>query len=313
MKINNNILAILILVFIAVTIFNAGLIISKINSITGQSASASVDVSLTVKGKAAAPAQPVTGVSQGGGGKFNAFFTVSPRSFNILTETDSDEVRQINIQNIGDTLLEFNIESTLDIISFSKKIFSLNPTGEINIDVGIFTKIPGNYVGKIIVTTRPLERKIPITINIKSKDAKYNIELTIESEEIKQGEELPLKIKILELEGDFIDISYIIKDSLNRVITKMSENRPVNEELIISKSIKIPDKLREGIYIINVEVNYKGKTNVASEKFKIVKIKKPVIEEPAAIESYSKVILFVFIFLVAMHFIFHIKLKKIKF
>lgn len=324
MKINNKILAPIILIFLALAIFNIYFIINKIDSITGKGASAIATVSVSVTPNVTNVTANVTNITLdtagvfGGGregpktGKAIIDFTVHPPSFSILAETDSVIARQIFIKNIGDITLLFTIGLTSEIISLDKNSFSLAPNQEATIMMQLSTKKPGNAIGKISFVTDYLTKEIPFIANIKSKGATFRISLDIDekSKTVKQGEELPFRVTLSELDSGFIDISYIIKDSRNRIITKVSEIKQVNDRIAISKSLMIPEKLREGSYVLAVEVSYKGLINAASESFR-VKRSGLVIEEPAQItKTYSGLILFIVLALIMLHIFLYIRSKR---
>ena len=320
MRINNNTLSILILVFIALTIINVNLIMHKIDIITGQSTSAiaTVGVNITIPNITDKRiTRESTGVIGGGPTDTNVFFSLRPSDgFTISTGSFDIVLRQIIIRNGGDLTQTLKFESNLDIISFDKSSLNLRPNEEGVINIRLLTDKPGIYVGKISISSEFLSRELPITINIKSKEAKFNVNLKIDEEfrTIKQGEQLPLELRISELTADYVDIMYLIKDSNNNVITKVSEIKSVKGYVILKKLINIPDKLKEGTYIIGVEVRYKGLVNIDSEKFKVVRSKKPVIEEPkpTITKSYSPMILFILLVLILLHVILRSKTKKPK-
>jgi hypothetical protein len=82
-----------------------------------------------------------------------------------------------------------------------------------------------------------------------------------------------------------VEILYIVKDSDNTEVVRVSQFMSVKDSLSLDKTITLPDGLRNGVYVTSVELRSGGITVVDSEVFTIGEVKAPYLEKPAPLEK----------------------------
>lgn len=217
--------------------------------------------------------------------------------------------QQLTVKNIGDLTSRFMVSSTLSA-EINEKEFTLSPNEEKVIYLKFKLIKPGIYTGLIEINSDFITKYIPVIIEYSSEtDFRVELELPEEYKQVKSGDGLLLKIKLLDLYG-ITDIDYIVKDSKNRFVLKEHEVININERYIFDKTLKLP-KLKLGTYAAGIIVVNNRKTAVDSELFKVVKIKEPVREEPKiTVNEKNYLLAFLIILLLITAIIYYAKKKS---
>jgi len=314
MKINNNVLAAVIVIFIVFSIASTRVLLEKINTITGAPTVQSARVQLEIVKNVSAPVMGA-GAGSGSAKKTQIGLRIEPSNFlvaySISTFVAEVILRQIYIKNIGELSTSIELKSTLDIISFDKQRFKLGRDEEIAVNFKVNTLKPGLYTGKIMVISEFEVREIPVSITIRPNDRNFDLYAKVRGAQLKPGEDLIVDVDVKRLSGGSIELQYIIQDAANLAVMKVTETRKVTNSLSIAKVIRIPKNIKTGAYIFAVEAHYKGGSDIVSKPIKISKTKRILIEQPEELTAFSMLPL-MFILLLLLLIIINVFLFKKK-
>ncbi len=283
-RIRNDIIAVLVFLLMI-----ASLSTMTIISYRAQESLISGDVSGTISLKVGETGvtpteEPGPGGPGGGGGgggpattASRSDFTVTPDFTKVNLIPGQTSRASLAITNTGETLLSFGLKvNILDAyVTVDEDSFSLSP-GEsktIYLDFKIPLEIPLDvYSGELIISTKEITKKIPIVIDVESKDTLLDLKVTIPEEfkKVKAGETVYARISLFNLIDEPINIElyYAIKDTNNNIVNSGTERIVLNDTLVLSKGLAINGAT--GDYIFYSKVTYKGKTAVDSDVFELV-------------------------------------------
>ncbi len=287
MKINNNTLAILIVLFVMISLVSTKFIVEKIVRITGvatvQTATVTINVSKILQERSFG-----SGVRGGGPSNVKEGFRIEPseflKAFSISTFVGEKEQRQMYIKNIGDLSTDVYLTSTLDIVTFDKTRTKLSPNEEFVVNFFINTDKPGLYAGKITVKGSFATQEIPIAITIRPRKNTFDAYMSLRNTQVRPGDDLVVNLNIKRAEG-LVTIQYAIKDATNKAVLKATETRQVTASTSLMKRIRIPPELKPGTYAFAVEVQYKGQSDTIGQLIKVSRAKSPRTEAPEAIKE----------------------------
>ena len=169
-----------------------------------------------------------------------------------------------------------------DFLKISPDNFYINKRRSETISLNFTAKIdtePGLYTGKIFIKGEGKTKVILVAIVVEPLIKEpgrplFDVTLTIPSEYrvVPQGGEIVLDTKIFNL-GDPVEekisVNYFIKDLENNIIATRKHFVKIDEELSLTKKIKLPRSLPEGDYIAIVEVRYEDLKAISSRFFKV--------------------------------------------
>jgi len=132
--------------------------------------------------------------------------------------------------------------------------------------------------GELIISSSTSAKRIPIILEIESKDPFFdiNINIPIRYEEVYPGEKFVAEIKLFNLENlglKEVEIEYAIKDFGNNVLVSESENVILENQASINKAIDMPEDIKLGNYVFAASVKYSGFTGTSTQSFKVTKPK----------------------------------------
>lgn len=208
---------------------------------------------------------------------------------------------QISIINDNSFTQKFNVELVgLKGFGFINETnFVLNPkeSKEIKIFFKNFSSFnPAVYTGKLIIRGESKTEEIPVIVELQSKNILFasNLEVSPVYESVLRGEKFSSVVKILNLNGPgkhLVNVVYSVKDLSNKVIVSESEELGIENELVFTKTLVVPEYVQEGKYIFSVEISYKDSVSISSNIFNVLE-KKPM--------QVNYLIIFIFIFLFAI-------------
>ena len=196
----------------------------------------------------------------------------------VIKAQGSFDGRQIEVTNRDDVSREFSFsfsefeglaESNLDS-------FELGSGESKNVEVVFSNKgnlSAGVSVGCLEVSSGGVVKKIPIILEMESEEVIFdsNIELFPKSG-IFSGTELVVEIKIFDLSRAGtanVELEYFIKDFDKRTIVSKKESLVVDNQVSISKTVRLPEDIREGNYVFGVILKYKNSVGTASTFFSV--------------------------------------------
>ena len=249
-------------------------------------------------------------------GAFFYFHNFSKKSFDTsslvvkYTLRQGDLVNtQISIINTASSTQKFDIElSGLKGFGYINETSFVLDSGKQK-DIQIFFKnfssfVPSVYTGNLIIRGESVTKEIPVIIELQSKNILFatNLEVSPAYESVLRGDKFSGVIKILNLDGSgkqLIHIVYAIKDLSNKIIVSEAEDLGVENELVYTKTLTVPNYIKAGKYIFSVEIKYKDSDSIASNIFDVLE-KKPMQV------NYILVLIFVFLLaiLILIYFVF---------
>jgi len=206
-------------------------------------------------------------------------FKVSPGELNIVLTSGSTGNYEIEIENLEKINLTFDLE----VSGLSQHLF-LNKT-KVAISANEKLKIPliisapesGIYVGRIIIRSGITEKEIFVILNVRSKDALFDVSLTLSKAHkiLGIGKNLKTFISLLQVgEAEQVDViaTYLIKDFKGVVLFIETETLSVYKSKSFVKEFPTFN-LPEGDYIAGIDVQYPGGFATSSERFSIAEQK----------------------------------------
>lgn len=218
--------------------------------------------------------------------------------------------KTIKITNTDSVRKEFIVAENLDFLSVSEREFSLEPSEAKTLEIGFETEEkPGVYVGNILIYSGKEEYKIPIILEIETKEALFDssINILLEYGEIYPGGKLAVENKVFNLENiglKTVNVNYAAKDFDGRTIFSEEENIAVENQVLTTKLISIPESAKIGDYVLFVEIEYLGSVGTSSHFFKIVEKQEQIL---GSFKFFDSWIFIVILFAVIMFFIFFTK------
>jgi len=217
-----------------------------------------------------------TGGGGTGGGGGGLSFTVSVDEIIISLKQGEIKTEEITIKNQVNSRLSFSVISDMgEFVKIIEENFELGPKEEKTIFIDFIAKentIPELYLGNLFIETGEEKREIPITIEVESADALFDIKVEIPKEFriIKPGDVLPVAVSIFNIKGPEpvdVEITYQIRDFKNEVLLENKETFTVEEKKNFIRNFKIPNNAKEGAYILYTTIVYNEKTASSTAQF----------------------------------------------
>ena len=175
--------------------------------------------------------------------------------------------RDLIIKNNANYELDLSFGTSLKdyvVVESSNIIIGKGESGTVTVrfngkDLGVIT-------GYLSATGSGLKGYIPIVLNVGSARATGLLKVTIPSEfkEVNSGDDILVSVELDGFNGDVVEIVYIIKDSENNELIRTTQSMTIGDSARFDKTLTMPN-VRDGLYIVGVEVRYAGMTLVDSE------------------------------------------------
>lgn len=239
-------------------------------------------------------------------------FGVEPELIKVIIKKGETFKYSIKVKNIGTLTQEFKVEALYleDSVSTTTPKFLLKPGEEKEI-ILIFSPPEslkeGTYTGKIKISSGGQEKEIPVILSIKSKIILFDLTLLIppQYKEVKPGEEVLFQISVFNLGGGGkadVEITYYIKDFEGNTITEQKGIVGVETQASFSRTVKLPEDIKEGQYIAGANAKYDDSIGTASDVFYVSKLEIGLIKRFIPITIISLIILIVLIILLIFYF-----------
>ena len=214
-------------------------------------------------------------------------FEVDQTLIKVLIKQGGFIDKQIRVMNTGEDESSFEIKAEgLDMVDVKDPFFSIKPgqTKSINLNFNSVLKdqeieqAPGVYIGKLIVYSNGLLRKIPVIVEIESKTVLFDINLNPNSKEgrIPQGQEANIEVRLFNLEGIEpvnVEMNYFVRDLEGNTIITETESVVVKTQASFFKTLKIPLNLGAKDYVFVVHAEYGSSVATSSYLFEVVNVK----------------------------------------
>ena len=214
-------------------------------------------------------------------------------SFPVLAEEDAFKVdnvllklsikqedsvsKTIKITNTADSRQDFSISSDLDLVSFQDKEFSLDAGESKTIELQLTAQAEaGVYTGTLLISSNLQTIEIPIILEIETKEVLFDINLNIPPEyyNVQAGEQIIIETNVFNLENlglKTIEMSYLVRDFQGNTIFSEQENLVVENNMLTTKIISLPENTEKGEYVLIVMAKYSDSVGTSSYFFRISK------------------------------------------
>jgi len=188
--------------------------------------------------------------------------------------TINDEIREpIKVKNIG--IIEENIssESSKEYFRLNDNNFLLIPNQTRGLYFDFKPEMIGVYNGIIKIYTGEKEYKIPIIIEVESKDLFFDSNVEIKNSIVNRGEMLEIGLEVFnlrEISDDEVEISYYVKEIDGDTIAEESEKINVKSYEYQIRTIELPENIKEGNYFILVKTRKGVKIGTSTDTFQVV-------------------------------------------
>ncbi len=215
-----------------------------------------------------------------GGGGGGLIFTTSVDEISISLKQGDVKTKEITINNLGNNKLSFSVTSDIgEFVKINQENFQIGPKEKKTIIIDFIARentIPELYLGNLFIEALGVKKIIPITIEVESKVALFDISIEIPERflDISPGEELLVKIDLHNLVSETetnIDLEYIIKDINGNIMLTEGERISVEGRKTFEKLIKIPEDIGFGRYVLYVRLIYDNTVASSSAWFNVEK------------------------------------------
>lgn len=222
------------------------------------------------------------GASGGGGGGIVPTprnFKVSPTELNIILFSGRKETYEIEIENLEDRNVTFNIDISgiSQYISLGETKVVVGGNGKLKIPLVVSAPESGIYAGRIIISSGITKKEVFVILNVRSSDALFDVSLTISNayKIFGLGQNLKTFISLLQVgEAEQVDVTvtYLIKDFEGVVLFTETETFSVYKSKSFVKEFP-SSTLPSGEYIAGIDVQYPEGFATSSSHFSVVERK----------------------------------------
>jgi len=220
---------------------------------------------------------------------------------------------QLKITNIKDYGRHFDVSfiGVEDFASVNPASFDLASEETLYINISFSNKNDldeGVYVGSLNILSEESSRQLPVILEIESDDVLFDANLALYPSDISLGDDVSAEVKIFDLSQigtSNVEIEYFIKDFSNELIFSEKENIVVNNQILKTKAIVLPESIKEGDYVFGVVLKYKNSIGTTSTFFRIGEYIKSSSSGFFDNNILMLVIIFVFVILILLIFVFY--------
>lgn len=252
----------------------------------------------------------------GGGGASGGRFVVNPfivaeDSVKIKLQQGQTRRETLTITNNLDRDLSIDVRTNLvRFILILEDSFILKPKETKTVDLDIIapeTTAPDLYVGNIFINGDGIQKSIITAIEVTHKKPLFDVEIDIplKYRQLNPGEELLATVTLFSIERvGLVDvgIEYIIKDANSKTIFSEEELLSVDVQASFIKSLKLPENIQPGDYLLYVRAKFGDTVGSSSAFFKVVEL-----QVPKKIDILGKIKLYIYIILISALAIFTIR------
>tara|TARA_Y100000310_G_C20700537_1_gene829407 strand:+ start:7032 stop:8156 length:1125 start_codon:yes stop_codon:yes gene_type:complete len=298
----NNIIALLLLIFTIVLIISTAKVVDKLGEyeedkalygqpyagyVTGDAVTneTTAKVSITIGVEEVAPTAPSPGSGTGAKAEPGSIaLDVVQDSFLVDISKGDRTTRKLALKNTGRITLDIIASTNLrNYISITPSRMIVAPEAIFELALDFTGRHLGVHTGYIKIEGSGLVSHIPVILEVSSKAAVGDLSIFIPKpfQQIKDGGEMLLNVEMNNFNAGIIDIVYIVKDSEDNEVLKTVQIKTISDELDFDKTLKLPQGLKDGVYVVAVEVRFRGMAVVDSTVITIGEPTEPVLEKPA--------------------------------
>ena len=220
-----------------------------------------------------------------------------PKRLDIDVFHNGEIEEDLVVQNPLSKTLALKFDTNLkDFITIIPDEITLAPGETEKVKLKFHGDSLGTVAGFIIAQGGGIKGYIPVAIDVSSsRDAGIvKVDMPEQFKVAFSGGDIVVSVDLNGFGNDIVEVIYIVKDSDNNEVVRVSQFMTVKDSLNFDKTISLPTGLRDGVYVVSVELRYGGITVVDSEVFTIGEVKAPYLEKPAPLEKkfYMSVTIF---------------------
>jgi len=222
---------------------------------------------------------PYVGWVTGSASRDVADFSVEDELIKVNIKQREEFKRTLRVTNTGGKYLVFNVNSNLgSLLTIPDPTFVL-PIGQTH-DLGLSFYASPNvepdvYVGKIFFTSESLQKATYTIIEIESIKVFYDVSVNIpiQFRNLEFGDDLVFNVRVYNFAKYPYDstVFYEVKDFNGDVLYESSEKVHLESEVSFTKTVKLPENIKEGNYVMVVKVVGQDSVGTSAALFDIVK------------------------------------------
>jgi hypothetical protein len=203
-------------------------------------------------------------------------FSVSPEFLILTLRKNKIHTTILTIRNTGSEKITLTIseDNLNNLVMFSEKEFLIEPgeVKEITVDFNPEKFEVGQYFGYIVVESLTESKYIPVIVDIKEEESKFDLVVEVHSKTHLPGQEVSADISLLnlyELSQKTGILVVAIKDINGNVYDTSEEEIDFSEITKFTKTLSLPEEVQEGLYIFYARVTSSEATAISSDSFEV--------------------------------------------
>ncbi|MDP3027460.1 MAG: hypothetical protein Q8N63_07155 [Nanoarchaeota archaeon] len=235
-------------------------------------------------------------------------FEVDNVLLKLIVKQGESVSKTIKVTNTDSIQRDFKLAGNMNFFSINEQEFSLGSGESKSLEINFEAENqPGVYVGRLLISSSKEELKIPVILEVETKEVLFDssINVPLDYGEVYIGGSLAVENKIFNLENiglKSVDITYSVKDFNGNTIFSEKENIAVENQILTTKIISIPENTNAGDYVFYVVIEYANSVGTSSYFFKITE-EQGVLGSMNFFDSFGSWIFVIILFAVVIFFI----------
>jgi hypothetical protein len=201
-------------------------------------------------------------------------FSLSKEFIKVVLKQGETLLDSVVIKNTGDMPLDFNLSvaGIPDKVALSEDVFSLAPGKEKTITVAFTVMENGHadvYAGKILVTAGGIRKTVLLVMEVKERSALFDVYLDLGAVPFDASPGTDVEADILlynfgDLRPVDVTLYYSLRDFDGNEILYKHDTIAVEEQKDVKRMIRLPEDLKDGMYLFYARVEYGNQTASSS-------------------------------------------------
>lgn len=223
-------------------------------------------------------------------------------------ETSSNTIKIENLE-LESQSFEIKVEDLEDFVTLGETSFELAGGHEKEVEI-VFSnedaKPFGVYVGYLVVASDVKAIKVPVILEVQTRNLLYTTNLKIDPDykKVSPGEQFYVSVGLFNLndtKAHSVEVTYSIRDFEGKEIFSDNEKVTAGTEYLFTKTFEIPKDAKPGDYSFSVVAEFEDSVGTSSELF-TVESKKTFLQQ----NTFTLIVLaFIFGIIVLVFYIMH--------
>ncbi len=197
----------------------------------------------------------------------------------VSLHTGETSTKPFSIRGIKDDSVSLEVINLVGSkLSEDSFFISASEVKTVNVNFDSTNLTPGVYFGYVSIKTKEDEKKLPLLLEVESKDVLFDADLNIPPvySEVYPGGRIISQVSIFdltfgtdEIHSYQVDLEYSIHKSDGTLISSEQERVVVNGDTTLTKSISLPKNIEEDVYFVTLVVKYGNSVGVSSSLFSV--------------------------------------------